>query len=191
VRKSFESSPKFKGSAKSAKIFKITDCLGKSNRVNFRFFGSPCGRKVKVFKSSQVRSLDAEAFPIACRTYSMSELIRYTTEDGRNQIKLWARDQTVWLSQREMAQLFDVSADNVGLHLKNLFEDGELNRQGNAGLLRDCPKSANLCSHAADCGRTHHSSRQSQQLTFRAVHLEGRQGAQARHRDCQKSPDQR
>jgi hypothetical protein len=59
----------------------------------------------------------------------MSELILYTTEDGRNQIKLRARDQTVWLSQREMAQLFDVSADNIGLHLKNLFEDGELNRQ--------------------------------------------------------------
>jgi hypothetical protein len=100
-----------------------------TNRVNFRFFGSPCGRKVNVSHSSQVRSLDAETFAIASGTYSMSELILYTTEDGRNQIKLRARDQTVWISQREMAQLFDVSADNVGLHLKNLFEDGELNRQ--------------------------------------------------------------
>jgi hypothetical protein len=53
-------------------------------------------------------------------------LILYTTEDGRSQIKLRAKDQTVWLSQREMAQLFDVSTDNVGLHLKNIFEDGEL-----------------------------------------------------------------
>ena len=34
--------------------------------------------------------------------------------------------QTVWLSQREMAQLFDVSADNVGLHLKNIFAEEEL-----------------------------------------------------------------
>ena len=42
----------------------------------------------------------------------MSELILYTTEDGRSQIKLRAKDQTVWLSQREMAQLFDVSTDN-------------------------------------------------------------------------------
>ena len=53
-------------------------------------------------------------------------LILYTTEDGRSQIKLRAKDQTVWLSQREMAQLFDVSTDNVGLHLKNIFADGEL-----------------------------------------------------------------
>lgn len=58
----------------------------------------------------------------------MNELILYTTEDGKSQVKLRAKDQTVWLSQREMAQLFDVSSDNVGLHLKNLYEDGELNR---------------------------------------------------------------
>ncbi len=56
----------------------------------------------------------------------MSDLIFYTTEDGRSQIKLRAKDQTVWLSQREMAQLFDVSTDNVGLHLKNIVAEGEL-----------------------------------------------------------------
>ena len=59
----------------------------------------------------------------------MNELILYTTEDGKSQIKLRAKDQTVWLSQREMAQLFDVSSDNVGLHLKNLYEDGELSQE--------------------------------------------------------------
>ena len=56
----------------------------------------------------------------------MNDLILYTTEDGRSQIKLRAKDQTVWLTQREMSQLFDVSTDNVGLHLKNIFADGEL-----------------------------------------------------------------
>ena len=59
----------------------------------------------------------------------MSELILYTTEDGRSQIRLRAKDQTVWLTQREMAELFDVTTDNVGLHLKNIFEDGELSRE--------------------------------------------------------------
>ena len=59
----------------------------------------------------------------------MTDLILYTTEDGRSQIKLRAKDQTVWLTQRDMAQLFDVSTDNVGLHLKNIFEDGELSRE--------------------------------------------------------------
>ena len=56
-------------------------------------------------------------------------LILYTTEDGRSRIQLRAKDQTVWLSQRDMAQLFDVSTDNVGLHLKNIYEDGELRRE--------------------------------------------------------------
>ena len=56
----------------------------------------------------------------------MTHLILYTTDDGRSQIKLRAKDQTVWLTQREMAQLFDVSTDNVGLQLKNIFADGEL-----------------------------------------------------------------
>jgi hypothetical protein len=56
-------------------------------------------------------------------------LIIYTTEDGKSRIQLRAKDQTVWLSQREMAQLFDVSTDNIGLHLKNIYEDGELVRE--------------------------------------------------------------
>jgi hypothetical protein len=56
----------------------------------------------------------------------MSDLILYTTEDGMSQIQLRTKDATVWLSQREMSQLFDVSTDNVGLHLKNLFAKEEL-----------------------------------------------------------------
>ncbi|ART51892.1 hydroxyacid dehydrogenase [Acidovorax carolinensis] len=62
----------------------------------------------------------------------MSGLILYTTDDGKSQIQLRAKDQTVWLSQREMAELFDVSTDNVGLHLKNIYEDGELSRGATA-----------------------------------------------------------
>jgi len=56
----------------------------------------------------------------------MSDLILYTSEDGKSRIQLRTKDQTVWLSQREMAELFDVSTDNVGLHLKNIFAEGEL-----------------------------------------------------------------
>lgn len=56
-------------------------------------------------------------------------LILYTTEDGKSQIQLRAEQDTVWLSQRQMAELFDVSQDNVGLHLKNIYEDGELSRE--------------------------------------------------------------
>jgi hypothetical protein len=56
-------------------------------------------------------------------------LILYTTEDGKSQVQLRAEQQTVWLSQREMAELFDVGQDNISLHLKNIYEDGELSRE--------------------------------------------------------------
>jgi hypothetical protein len=57
----------------------------------------------------------------------MTALILYTSEDGRSQIKLRAQEQTVWLTQLEMAELFVATKQNVSLHLKNIFEDGELN----------------------------------------------------------------
>ena len=53
-------------------------------------------------------------------------LILYTTDDGKSQIQLRSQGQTVWLTQRDMAALFDVSTDNIGLHLKNIFAEGEL-----------------------------------------------------------------
>jgi len=56
----------------------------------------------------------------------MSGLILYTTEDGKSHIQLRADEQTVWLTQLEMADLFDATKQNISLHLKNLFEDGEL-----------------------------------------------------------------
>lgn len=56
----------------------------------------------------------------------MSDLILYTTEDGRSQIRLRAEQRTVWLSQLEMAELFDTTKQNISLHLQNIFEDKEL-----------------------------------------------------------------
>jgi hypothetical protein len=56
----------------------------------------------------------------------MNDLILYTTEDGRSQIKLRAQEKTVWLTQLEMAELFDATEQSISLHLKNVFGDGEL-----------------------------------------------------------------
>ncbi len=56
----------------------------------------------------------------------MNDLILYTTEDGRSQIKLRAKDQTVWLTQSEMAELFATTKQNISLHLENIFDLNEL-----------------------------------------------------------------
>ena len=56
----------------------------------------------------------------------MNNLILYTTEDGKSQIKLRSDLDTVWLTQLEMAELFDATKQNVSLHLKNIFDDREI-----------------------------------------------------------------
>ena len=56
----------------------------------------------------------------------MSGLILYTTEDGASRIQLRTDGQTVWLTQAEMAELFAATKQNISLHLKNIFEDNEL-----------------------------------------------------------------
>jgi hypothetical protein len=56
----------------------------------------------------------------------MTQLILYTSEDGQAQIQLRTDRGTVWLTQLEMAELFNASKQNISLHLKNIFEDGEL-----------------------------------------------------------------
>lgn len=62
----------------------------------------------------------------AKRSWNMSQLILYTSEDGQARIQLRADRDTVWLTQLEMAELFNASKQNISLHLKNIFEDGEL-----------------------------------------------------------------
>jgi hypothetical protein len=56
----------------------------------------------------------------------MNELIVYRTEDGQTEVRLKAEDGSAWLSQLEMADLFDTTKQNVSLHIKNILEEGEL-----------------------------------------------------------------
>ncbi len=54
------------------------------------------------------------------------ELILYRTEDGRNQIQMRAVGGTVWLTQAQMAELFDTSVQNINKRIQTILEDGEL-----------------------------------------------------------------
>lgn len=56
----------------------------------------------------------------------MSELILYTSEDGQTRLHLRVETETIWLSQLEIAELFQTTKQNVSLHAKNIFEDNEL-----------------------------------------------------------------
>jgi hypothetical protein len=56
----------------------------------------------------------------------MSDLIIYTSDDGQTRIQLRADSGTLWLSQLEIAELFQTTKQNVSLHAKNIFVEGEL-----------------------------------------------------------------
>lgn len=56
----------------------------------------------------------------------MSDLILYTSDDGSTRIDLRVDGGTIWLSQGEIAELFQTSKPNISIHTKNIFDDGEL-----------------------------------------------------------------
>lgn len=57
---------------------------------------------------------------------SDSQFIIYQSEDGVTKIDVRLHDETVWLSQLDMAELFQTTKQNIGQHIKNIFHEGEL-----------------------------------------------------------------
>lgn len=57
-----------------------------------------------------------------------SNILLYETEEGNVNVDVILKDETIWLTQKSMAEVFDCSSDNVSLHLKNIFEDNELDK---------------------------------------------------------------
>ena len=55
-----------------------------------------------------------------------SQIIIYQTENGETKLDVRFQDETVWLTQKMMAELFQTSVPNINMHLKNIFEEGEL-----------------------------------------------------------------
>ena len=55
-----------------------------------------------------------------------SQIVIYQTENGETKLDVRFQDETVWLTQKMMAELFQTSVPNINMHLKNIFEEGEL-----------------------------------------------------------------
>jgi len=53
-----------------------------------------------------------------------SEILIYQTEDGVTKIDVQMEDETVWLTQAQMLELFQTTKQNVSLHISNIFKDG-------------------------------------------------------------------
>lgn len=57
-----------------------------------------------------------------------TEFLLFQSQDGEDEVRIQVavKDETIWLTQKGMAELFGCSSDNISLHLKNIYESGEL-----------------------------------------------------------------
>ena len=55
-----------------------------------------------------------------------NKIIIYNTEDGQTKIEVKVQDESVWLSQKQMAELFDKDRKTITEHIQNVFKEGEL-----------------------------------------------------------------
>ena len=60
------------------------------------------------------------------------QFVLYNIDKEDVNVKVAIKDDTIWVTQRGMAELFDCSADNISLHIKNIYKDGELQESATA-----------------------------------------------------------
>lgn len=68
---------------------------------------------------------------IATSSEINSNFIFYTSPNGQISIEVLFTGETIWASQKQMAEIFDVDRTTIGKHIKNVFETGELNKESN------------------------------------------------------------
>lgn len=66
----------------------------------------------------------------------MSEIILYTTKDGQTKINVQLEDETVWLTQKQLVELYQTSKSTVSEHIKNIFADEELTPEATVRKIR-------------------------------------------------------
>ena len=64
-----------------------------------------------------------------------SEILLYQTEDGQTKIDVRLEEETVWLSQAQMGELFQKERSVITKHIKNIFVEGELKEESNVQIL--------------------------------------------------------
>ena len=77
-----------------------------------------------------------------------SEIIFYQGEDGNVKIEVFYHDETFWMTQKKIAELFGVQRPAITKHLKNIFEDGELEEDSVSSILE----------HTAEDGKNYNTT---------------------------------
>lgn len=66
----------------------------------------------------------------------MENIILYNTEDGKARVKLYAENNTVWLAQAQMAELFDKNISTISRHVTNIFDENEVDKKSNLRFMQ-------------------------------------------------------
>ena len=66
-----------------------------------------------------------------------ASIVLYTTDDGNTQLEVKLEKDTVWLTQSQMAELFDKDQSVIARHIKNAFNEGEVNEKSNMQVLHN------------------------------------------------------
>ena len=69
-----------------------------------------------------------------------TDIIIYQTEDGKTKIEVTLADETVWLTQAQLVELFQSSKANISEHIKHIFEEGELDETATVRKFRTVQK---------------------------------------------------
>ncbi|MFV0506027.1 MAG: hypothetical protein ACK5L5_04855 [Bacteroidales bacterium] len=64
------------------------------------------------------------------------EILIYSSEEGNTKIKVKLEDENIWLSQQQMAELYQSSRTNVVEYIKHIYEEGELNKDSSCRNFR-------------------------------------------------------
>lgn len=68
--------------------------------------------------------------PSAAKGMNKGEVLIYQGKDGHTQVSVRLEEETVWLNQNQLAELFQTTKQNVGQHIKNILGEGELEAEG-------------------------------------------------------------
>ena len=95
----------------------------------------PCGGSGGVFVQKETFVEVDVQYVKLCEQATMSkpdnsnQFLLYTAPDGAVKVEVFYKDETVWLTQKALAELFGVQVPGINKHLKNIFESGELSRE--------------------------------------------------------------
>ena len=78
-----------------------------------------------------------------------NEFLLYTAPDGAVKVDVFLKDETVWLTQKALAELFGVKVPAINKHLKNIFESGELAEESVISILETTAAAGKSCQQQA------------------------------------------